>query len=68
MATVSHTMEQASKEHTTIIAPVGSTDPHSEHDHLEKALQSLSAGIARIERKLDRILALAVESRGRSRL
>lgn len=31
------------------------------YDRIEKALQSLNAGIARIERKLDRILALSVE-------
>jgi hypothetical protein len=36
-------------------------------DRLDRDLQSLSAGIARLERKLDRILALVVESRGRNR-
>jgi hypothetical protein len=38
------------------------TDPR-----LEKASTALSAGITRLERKLDRILALVVEARGRSR-
>ena len=33
------------------------------HQRLDKQLQSISAGIARLERKLDRILALSVESR-----
>ena len=37
------------------------------HDRLDKAVNALSGGIVRIERKLDRILALIVESRGRSR-
>ena len=37
------------------------------HDRLDKALNALSAGIVRIERKLDRILAVVVESRGRGR-
>jgi hypothetical protein len=36
-------------------------------ERLEKAFTALSAGIARLERKLDRILALVVESRGRNR-
>jgi len=31
------------------------------YDRIDKALQSLNAGIARIERKLDRILALSVD-------
>ena len=35
------------------------------YERLDRADQSLSAGIARLERKLDRILALAVESRTR---
>lgn len=35
------------------------------YDRLDKALQALSGGIARLERKLDRMLALIVESRGR---
>lgn len=35
------------------------------HERLDKALQTVSAGIARLERKLDRILALTVESRVR---
>jgi len=43
-------------------------DRGAERDRIDKALQSLSAGIARIERRLDRILALAVESRTRQRL
>jgi|KBSSwiStaDraftv2_1062776.scaffolds.fasta_scaffold2469987_2 hypothetical protein len=34
-------------------------------ERLEKAFTALSAGIVRLERKLDRILALVVESRGR---
>jgi hypothetical protein len=38
------------------------------HDRLEKAIHALSAGVARLERKLDRILALSVESaRARNR-
>jgi uncharacterized protein Yka (UPF0111/DUF47 family) len=36
-------------------------------EHVDKSLYALSGGIARIERKLDRILALSVESRGRNR-
>jgi hypothetical protein len=35
------------------------------YERLDKCLHALSAGIARLERKLDRILALSVESRGR---
>jgi hypothetical protein len=35
------------------------------YERLDKALNGLSGGIARLERKLDRILALSVESRGR---
>ena len=35
------------------------------YERLDKALNGLSGGIARLERKLDRILALTVESRGR---
>lgn len=35
------------------------------HQRLDKALQTVSAGITRLERKLDRILALTVESRVR---
>lgn len=35
------------------------------HERLDKALQTVAAGIARLERKLDRILALTVESRVR---
>ena len=38
------------------------TDPR-----LEKVSTALSAGITRLERKLDRILALVVEARGRNR-
>jgi len=34
-------------------------------ERLDKALHAISAGIARLERKLDRILALVVEGRGR---
>jgi len=37
------------------------------YDRLDKALSAVSGGIVRIERKLDRILALIVESRGRNR-
>ena len=33
------------------------------YDRLDKAHQSLSGGITRLERKLDRMLALIVESR-----
>lgn len=35
------------------------------YDRLDKALRALSGGITRLERKLDRMLALIVESRGR---
>jgi hypothetical protein len=38
-----------------------------EHDRLDKALSALGAGIARLERKLDRILALVTEARVRNR-
>ena len=38
-----------------------------EHDRLDQALSALGAGITRLERKLDRILALVVESRRGSR-
>ena len=37
------------------------------YERLDRADRSLSAGIARLERKLDRILALVVESRTRFR-
>jgi hypothetical protein len=37
----------------------------SDHERLDKSLHALSSGLARLERKLDRILALSVESRGR---
>jgi hypothetical protein len=37
------------------------------YERLDRADHSLSAGIARLERKLDRILALVVESRTRLR-
>jgi hypothetical protein len=36
-------------------------------DRLDKALTALSSGITRLERKLDRLLALIVESQRRSR-
>jgi hypothetical protein len=36
-------------------------------EKLEKSLHALSGNLARLERKLDRILALSVESRGRNR-
>ncbi len=35
------------------------------YERLDKCLHALSGGLARLERKLDRILALSVESRGR---
>jgi hypothetical protein len=35
------------------------------YERLDKALNGLSGGIARLERKLDRILALSIESRRR---
>ncbi len=37
------------------------------YERLDKAIQPLAAGIARLERKLDRILALVVESQSRRR-
>lgn len=37
------------------------------YERLDKALSALSAGLARLERKLDRVLALTIESRGRNR-
>ncbi len=37
------------------------------YERLDRADHSLSAGIVRLERKLDRILALVVESRNRLR-
>ena len=37
------------------------------YDRLDKTLHALGGGLARLERKLDRILALSVESRGRNR-
>jgi hypothetical protein len=40
-----------------------SSDADCWHQRLDKQLQSIAAGIARLERKLDRILALSVESR-----
>jgi hypothetical protein len=60
--------DEASREETPALEGVEHCDRGAERDHVDKALQSLSAGIARIERKLDRILALAVESRTRQRL
>ena len=36
-------------------------------EQIDKSLHALNGGIARLERKLDRILALNVESRGRNR-
>ena len=36
-------------------------------EQVDKSLHALSGGISRLERKLDRILALSVESRGRNR-
>jgi predicted nuclease with TOPRIM domain len=35
-------------------------------EQVDKSLHALNGGIARLERKLDRILALSVESRGRN--
>ena len=35
-------------------------------EQVDKSLQALGGGLARLERKLDRILALSVESRGRN--
>jgi hypothetical protein len=64
-------MGQATDEATEVkpgIEAVEHCDRGAERDRVDKALQSLSVGIARIERKLDRILALAVESRTRQRL
>ena len=37
------------------------------NERLDKSLHALSGGLSRLERKLDRILALSVESRGRNR-
>jgi hypothetical protein len=37
------------------------------YERLDKSLHALSGGLARLERKLDRVLALSVESRGRNR-
>ncbi len=39
----------------------------SGYERLEKGLSAVSAGLVRLERKLDRILALSIESRGRNR-
>jgi hypothetical protein len=36
------------------------------YERLDKTLHVLGGGLARLERKLDRILALSVESRGRN--
>ena len=63
-----HATDEGTKAETSAIEQVEHGDPGSEVGHLDRTLQSLSAGIARIERKLDRILALAVEARGRPRL
>jgi hypothetical protein len=41
--------------------------PAARFEALEKSLHALSGSLARLERKLDRVLALSVESRGRSR-
>jgi hypothetical protein len=60
--------DQASREEKPATEGMEHCDGGAERDRVDKALQSLSAGIARIERKLDRILALAVESRTRQRL
>ena len=37
----------------------------SGYERLDKSLHALSSGLARLERKLDRVLALSVESRAR---
>jgi hypothetical protein len=37
------------------------------HERLERVLHALGGGIARLERKLDRILALVTEARVRNR-
>lgn len=37
------------------------------YTRLDQSLHALSGGLARLERKLDRVLALCVESRARSR-
>jgi hypothetical protein len=39
----------------------------SGYERLDKSLHALGGSLARLERKLDRVLALSVESRGRSR-
>jgi len=39
----------------------------SGYERLDKSIHALSGSLARLERKLDRVLALSVESRGRSR-
>ena len=62
------TSDEATREEQRAIEMAEHCDGGAERDHVDKALQSLSAGIARIERKLDWILALAVESRTRQRL
>ena len=36
-------------------------------ERVDKSLHALGGSLARLERKLDRILALSVESRGRNR-
>ncbi len=36
------------------------------YERLDKALSALSAGLVRLERKLDRVLALTIESRRRT--
>jgi hypothetical protein len=36
-------------------------------DRIDRSVHALSGSLARLERKLDRILALSVESRGRNR-
>ena len=54
------------------IEPVEEIDQRFEQiekrfEQVVKSLHALSGGISRLERKLDRILALSVESRGRNR-
>lgn len=62
------TSDETTREEQRAIEMAEHCEGGAEHDHVDRALQSLSAGIARIERKLDRILALVVEARTRQRL
>ena len=66
-------LNQVERRSETAVASVGDQFVeqrlHTEFgdERLEKAFTALSAGIVRLERKLDRILAMVVESRGRNR-